>query len=73
MNTLQLQTKHSEAFQALPEPYRNDNCLEFFVWEKTLYAKPAKGQVEVLGNWVCYFDKDLGDWIDAKTGKAVSQ
>lgn len=62
MNTRQLEEKHSEAFEALPEAYRNDDCVEFFVWGKGLYAKPAKGQVPALGNWLAYFDKDLGEW-----------
>ena len=59
MNLLELATQYPHAFQDLPEPYQNDDCL--FFWEDggTLYATPSPDQTSVLGSWQARYD-DVG-------------
>lgn len=62
----QVQNGFSTAFEALPEPYKNDSCLEFYVEDGTLFAKPVKGQEYALGNEVWFFDLHDEQWWNCK-------
>lgn len=54
-----LMTLHEEAFDALPEPYKADSCLEFWLNDRgVLYCAPKKDQEFALGRWHAYFDKE---------------
>lgn len=49
-----LQENHPEAFEALPEPYKADSCLEFCTnMHGSVFSRPVGNQVEVLGDWIC--------------------
>lgn len=63
MNTLDLSRKNRKAYDALPEPYRNDDCLEFFYKDGELYAQPADGQSH-LGEWSAKFDAKQNKWLN---------
>lgn len=55
MTTLELYGYNSEAYDALPDPYREDDCLEFFEIDGCLMCQPAEGQEVILGDWVAIF------------------
>lgn len=62
-STLELATMHRTAFDALPLPYQNDNCLEFFINEKLqLCCHPKIDQVFALGHWESIFDEGTCSW-----------
>ena len=56
MNEIELSRKHPRAFDALPEPYQNDSCLEFSDDNGILIAKPRPDQIGVLGDWTAVFN-----------------
>lgn len=62
MNTLELARQYPDAYEALPEPYQNDDCLEFSVKEGKIYCEPAKGQEEWLGSWVAEYSSQSPCW-----------
>lgn len=64
-DTLTLAKNYPDAFNALPEPYQNDDCLEFFIDSGVLYSRPKKGQESILGNWVAEFYSypDEKEWV----------
>lgn len=66
MNTLQLASKHPEAFKALPEAYQNDDVLEFSVDVDTglLWCWPKEEQEFALGRWDACFDPETKTWDD---------
>ena len=53
----ELETKHPDAFGALPECYQVDDCLEFWEQEQGLviFARPKMSELHALGNWCCYY------------------
>lgn len=55
MNTLELSKKYPHAFAALPEAYKNDDCLEFEEVVGVLIARPLPSQVPIIGNWQAAF------------------
>lgn len=60
----QLQVEYPQAYLALPIPYQNDSCLEFYQdCNKNLCAGPKEDQVSALGEWEAYFDIEKGEWI----------
>lgn len=61
MNTQELSDKFPKEYAALPEPYQNDDCLEFIIDNGVIYCRPDRSQVSVLGNWVSVFDGH--EWI----------
>ena len=64
MTTLQFAAKYPEAYNALPSPYQNDNCLVFSgpdVFDR-LFCNPRKNQVNVLGCWVAVFEPGSNEW-----------
>lgn len=68
MSTLELASKYPEAFAALPIPYQNDDCLEFYLDEDGFTCcKPAPGQEQILGNWECCFDPVVNMWVGQGT------
>lgn len=64
---------HIVAYQALPTPYQNDNCLEFW-WDKKehrLKCQPKKDQEFALGTWIAYYDPKQDTWLDVKTNLMI--
>lgn len=59
-NLTWLQENHPEAFNALPEPYQADSCLEFGTDEYGLWCAPIESERAVLGDWECVFEH--GQW-----------
>lgn len=58
-----LMKEHPDAYNALPEPYKNDSCLVFGVNEDGLvYAKAAPGQEYALGTDGWYFSYYHNEW-----------
>ena len=51
------------AFQALPEPYKNDSCLLFWIEDDLLLCRPLDDQVQILGGWVYYFCDENNEWF----------
>ena len=51
----EVMAQYPEAFAALPEPYQNDSCLEFWTDQGDLFAAPEPGQESALGDWVSMF------------------
>jgi hypothetical protein len=68
MNTFDIHhlcTHYRDAFAALPEPYQNDNCLDFYVdVNGGLCCTPKIGQEFALGEWEAVYDEDADDWFD---------
>ena len=62
---------YPEAFEALPEPYQNDSCLEFFLDSDYLHCQPKHDQLAILGQWSCYYDPELQSWCNTKNGEPV--
>lgn len=58
MNTIELASKHPKAFDALPEPYQADSCLEFYESNGRVFARPCVDQLSILGNWTAMFNGD---------------
>lgn len=55
-----LTAHYPKAFEALPEVYRADNCLDFWEEEQVLWCAPKQDQEEILGQWkACFIG---GDW-----------
>lgn len=63
MNRMQLSKYNVEAFNALPEPYRIEDCCNFFRSRGFLYAEPMGEQREILGYWISRYDTKLKEWI----------
>lgn len=48
----QVQQEFPEAWKALPEPYREDSCLQFHKDnEDILWASPKESEIQILGDW----------------------
>ncbi len=59
----QLKKECPEAYNALPEPYQNDNCLDFRIYDNgTVIAMAKEGQEHALGTGSWQFDPDEGLW-----------
>ena len=61
-STLQFAKEFPAAFAALPEPYQNDDCLMFSIYENSktgklfcIAAEPQPDQLSVLGAWVSWW------------------
>lgn len=63
MNTHDLYSHNQSAYNALPSPYQNDDCLFFWEEHGTLYCRPKDGEEFALGSWVCLFDSLDECWI----------
>ena len=51
-----LMEKHPEAYEDLPEPYKNDSCLVFgYDYYGYLCARSAPGQENILGDKTWYY------------------
>lgn len=50
---------YPEAFEALPEPYQNDHCLNFFVYDGKLHCEPDDA---VVGDWESVYDPTTKKW-----------
>lgn len=61
-NTQWLATNYYVAFNALPEPYQNDNCLSFFWEDGKLKCEPASGQEQALGDWTSTYNSAGRYW-----------
>lgn len=54
-----------EAFEALPECYQADHCLEFMTFGNLLLTFPAFEQVSALGEWtMCWHPADAWVFVD---------
>lgn len=62
-STLQLARQEPIAFAALPEAYRNDDCLRFEIKSGLITAMPKPGQESALGYWKCVFSDAELRWI----------
>lgn len=54
---------YKNAFNALPEPYQNDSCLEFWLQYDRLYTQPKDAEKLVLGSWAARWDEVTQSWI----------
>ena len=61
-STLVFAAAYPEAYQALSEPYRNDDCLEYRITEKQITCRPKEGQELILGEWICLYED--GMWVE---------
>ncbi len=60
----QLQLEYPQAFQALPESYQADSCLDFYQdCNYNLCCGPKEDQVSALGEWEAVFDIEKGEWL----------
>jgi len=59
-----LEEKFPSAFSALPEPYQNDNCLNYYSKTGVLYCCPQKSEQAALGVWICFFNEATCSWED---------
>lgn len=50
-----LRDNHLKAYEALPEAYREDDCLMFYEQYGSLHCNPRENQIEVLGDWCMMF------------------
>lgn len=71
MSTLQLSHAYPEAWEALPECYRSDSCLEFYRMFDILFCKPTPEELPILGEWECYYSDRMRAWVDTKTGRPI--
>ena len=55
-------SRFASAYEVLPEAYRNDDCLEFWVEDNTLCCRPMVSEIAALGSWVCFYNEDSDDW-----------
>lgn len=58
-----------DAWECLPEPYKNDDCLEFAYLDMPdfLFCRPKLEDIMVLGDWVFYFNpRSSVEWRDLK-------
>lgn len=62
MRTLDIAITHPEAYEALPAPYRADDCLVFFIQDGVLWASPDADQIEALGDWESFYKPGIG-WM----------
>ena len=53
MNLQDLQKNFPEAYDALPEAYKADSCLEFYLVNGSLCCAPLENQIQALGAWEC--------------------
>jgi hypothetical protein len=60
----QLVEQYSQAYLALPIPYQNDSCLDFYQdCNRNLCCGPKEDQVSALGEWEAVFDIEKGEWV----------
>lgn len=53
-----------EAFNALPESYQSDSCLDFyFDCNKNLCCGPKREEVPVLGEWEAVYCTNEKTWM----------
>lgn len=72
-STLELARRHRKAWEALPECYQADDCLEFYEVAEILFAKPKPEEIPILGDWECFFRPHDGRWVDNETGRPVDE
>jgi hypothetical protein len=67
MMTIEMNDIPVEAFNALPEPYQADSCLEFFKdKDGFLWTQPKPEEVPYLGRWKAVFDHQQSKrWLPA--------
>lgn len=53
-----------KAFEALPEPYRADSCLEFYSRGEDWFCRPIAGEEGNLGVWDSIFYR--GKWREVE-------
>lgn len=58
-----LATYHEDAYSALPDPYRNDSCLEFWVWPDGVYCQATAADYPVIGISVWHYVSASGEWV----------
>ena len=63
LNVHELAVVFPHAYKALPECYQADDCLEFWIEQDILFAKPAPGQEKALGTWRAAYS--AGKWHGA--------
>lgn len=65
MDINELQEYYPEAYEALPEPYKNDSCLVFHSVHKgfKLWASVAPGNEHALGADSCWWYNGY-QWVD---------
>ncbi len=61
-STIQFGKKYPEAFNALPEPYQADDCLEYQIISGLILCYPKSDQEIALGNWVAFFRPKNRTW-----------
>lgn len=71
-STLELAKTHPDAWEALPNPYREDECLEYFEHWGILFCRPKASEVQALGHWEAFFEPRSKQWRSTSTGKPVS-
>lgn len=68
MNTLEFAKACPEGWQALPEPYREDDVLEFWKHLGVWRCRPKASEISILGNWECFYNpsRECNFWVSAQ-------
>ncbi len=61
-STLQFAKEYPEAFNALPEPYQADDCLQYLIGDKTIACQPKPDQELALGRFVYRYSAGKKIW-----------
>lgn len=72
MTTLELMASHPTEWEALPQVYRDDDCLEFYEFYGILFCRPTSEEITILGGWECFYSTSDKVWKDTKTGRPIS-
>ncbi len=62
-STIEFAKEYPQAFNALPEPYQADDCLEYQINGKHIYCYPKLDQEPILGDWLCIYDSFENRWL----------
>jgi len=71
MTTLDLASVNREAWQALPQVYRDDDCLEFYQFFDVFFCMPKPEELPILGQWECFYSKHEKVWKDTTSGRPI--